>query len=89
MARDQSDREAALSRIRAQLPIDSKLAYADEVIENSGSLDNLHLQVDQLVAKLNRQVGWTFVLSCFPPIGILSALFTLTKRFLFRRRLRI
>ena len=35
--RDGCDREAALQRIRAQLPIESKKAMADIVIDNSGS----------------------------------------------------
>lgn len=44
MKRDGCDREAALARIRAQLPIESKKAMADVVIDNSGSLEETQRQ---------------------------------------------
>jgi dephospho-CoA kinase len=44
MKRDDCDREAALLRIRAQLPIESKKAMADVVIDNSGSLEETQRQ---------------------------------------------
>jgi dephospho-CoA kinase len=48
MARDGCDREAALQRIRAQLPIESKKAMADVVIDNSGSLEETQRQTREL-----------------------------------------
>jgi dephospho-CoA kinase len=42
--RDGCDREAALQRIRAQLPIESKKAMADIVIDNSGSPEETQRQ---------------------------------------------
>ncbi|MCK5439021.1 MAG: dephospho-CoA kinase, partial [Gemmatimonadetes bacterium] len=42
------DREAALARIRAQLPIESKKAMADVVIDNSGSLEETQRQTRML-----------------------------------------
>ncbi len=48
MNRDGCDREAALQRIRAQLPIESKKAMADIVIDNSGSLEETQDQTRML-----------------------------------------
>jgi dephospho-CoA kinase len=48
MKRDGRDREAALARIRAQLPIESKKAMADIVIDNSGSLEETQRQTRML-----------------------------------------
>jgi len=48
MKRDGRDREAALQRIRAQLPIESKKAMADVVIDNSGSLEETQRQTRML-----------------------------------------
>jgi len=48
MNRDGCDREAALQRIRAQLPIESKKALADIVIDNSGTLEETQLQTQML-----------------------------------------
>jgi dephospho-CoA kinase len=48
MLRDGCDREAALERIRAQLPIERKKALADIVIDNSGSLEETRLQTRRL-----------------------------------------
>lgn len=47
MARDGLDREGALARIGAQMPLDQKRAVADLVIDNTGSLAQLEAQVDQ------------------------------------------
>jgi len=48
MRRDGCDRAAALERIRAQLPIESKKALADIVIDNSGSLEETQRQTREL-----------------------------------------
>lgn len=42
------DRETALRRIRAQMPIDEKVKYADVVIDNRGDLASLEARVRQL-----------------------------------------
>lgn len=47
MARDGLPREGALARIGAQMELDQKRAFADLVIENTGSLAQLEAQVDQ------------------------------------------
>ena len=48
MKRDGCDREAALQRIRAQLPIESKKSMADIVIDNSGNLTETRRQTQRL-----------------------------------------
>ncbi|KAH9900964.1 CoaE-domain-containing protein [Cubamyces lactineus] len=86
MKRDNSTREEASSRLNAQLPISEKVQYADLVIDNSGSLQDLERQVDQLVQRLEEDVGWAWRLSwLFPPWGVASAVWTLSWRALRRR----
>jgi len=78
MSRDQSSREDAASRLNSQLPMSEKLKYADEVVDNSGTLENLDIQVNQLLTKLDKEVGQMWRLSwLFPPFGIISAIWTL------------
>lgn len=48
MARDNCSKEAALSRIAAQMPQAEKLTYADVVIDNSDGLNALYECVDAL-----------------------------------------
>ena len=53
MNRDGCDREAALQRIRAQLPIESKKSMADIVIDNSGSLEETQNQTRMLFERFS------------------------------------
>jgi len=78
MNRDNSSREDALSRLRSQLPITEKVEYADQVVENSGSLHDLEMQVDLFVQRLERECGWSWR-ACWliPPLGLLSAVWVL------------
>ncbi|MDJ0785947.1 MAG: dephospho-CoA kinase [Myxococcota bacterium] len=55
--RDGRDREAALERMRAQLPIDEKREMADHVIDNSGSLEETEAQVRAVFAELSGAAG--------------------------------
>lgn len=87
MKRDGSSREAALSRINAQLPLADKLDYADQVIDNSGSLQDLDSQITSLVARMRKEVGWTWRISwLIPPIGLLFGCFKLLWRKIKRSR---
>jgi dephospho-CoA kinase len=45
MARDACSRESALARIRAQRPLADKVAVADHVVDNGGSLEDTRAQV--------------------------------------------
>ncbi|KAK7053831.1 dephospho-CoA kinase-domain-containing protein [Favolaschia claudopus] len=85
MKRDGSSREDASSRLNSQISIDDKVHYADRVIDNSGTPEELEAHVNSLVQSLNRDVGWTWTLSwVFPPLGLLSAVSTLAWRALTR-----
>lgn len=52
MMRDGLDREAAESRLRAQAPLERKLAAADYVIDNGRSLAELFPQIDAVHDKI-------------------------------------
>ncbi len=52
MERDGLSREEALSRIASQMPEDEKRNYADYIIENNGSLEELRKKVRQLFKAL-------------------------------------
>ncbi|KAI0270267.1 CoaE-domain-containing protein [Russula aff. rugulosa BPL654] len=86
MRRDGSTREDARSRLLAQLPIAEKLGYADIVLDNSGTQAELEVQVDELARRLYLEGGWSWrVKWLIPPIGLLSALWTLIWRRVKRR----
>ena len=51
MARDGISRQAIMDRIHRQMSSEKKREMADFVIDNSGSLDELHVQIDQLLER--------------------------------------
>lgn len=54
-ARDRISREAILDRIRRQMPDEEKAALADQRIDNSGSLADLHGQIDRLLERTGHE----------------------------------
>ncbi|KAH0826903.1 dephospho-CoA kinase [Lanmaoa asiatica] len=87
MARDKSPRADASSRLNSQLSITSKIAYADIVIDNSGSLMDLDGEVMSRLGKLERVAGWGWMVSwLLPPVGLLSAVWCLLWRAFKRSR---
>jgi dephospho-CoA kinase len=48
LARDNTTREAALARIRAQMPEAEKRLLADFILENDGTIEQLNAQIDAL-----------------------------------------
>ena len=52
-----SDEAEARRRIAAQTPPEKKLALADWVIDNSGSIDALHARVDEIAEELKTHAG--------------------------------
>lgn len=48
------DRESALNRIKAQMPIDEKLKHADYVVYNSGSVEQTEVEVEKVWKALQR-----------------------------------
>ncbi|KAG8924365.1 hypothetical protein FRC02_010474 [Tulasnella sp. 418] len=86
MKRDSSNREAALSRLNSQLALSSKLEYADHVIDNSGSLQDLESQVIGIVKRLEKDASWTWRLNwLLPPLGLVSGLLCLAGRIIRRK----
>jgi dephospho-CoA kinase len=57
MKRDGCDRDQAMSRIRAQLPIEEKKQLADFVIDNSGTPERTERLVRDLLADLAQRAG--------------------------------
>lgn len=89
MGRDKSSSEDASARLNSQLPIMQKVEYADIVIDNSGSLQDLEQQFHSCVVKLERTAGWSWRLGrFFPPFALISALWTLAWKAVKRSRRR-
>lgn len=55
MKRDGISRGEALNRLKAQLPIEEKVGYADFVINNAGPVTETQRQVDEVWEKLKRE----------------------------------
>lgn len=54
ISRDTLKIDEAMDRIKAQMPIDEKKKFADFIIDNEGSLENTKLQLDFIIAELER-----------------------------------
>jgi dephospho-CoA kinase len=52
MKRDSISREAAENILKAQLPIDEKIGYADYIIHNEGTLEETRIQVETVWVQL-------------------------------------
>src|SRR5262245_5283492 len=57
MRRDAASREQAEAALRAQATRDARLAFADDVIENTGDLAALEARVDELHSDYLRRAG--------------------------------
>lgn len=55
MKRDGSERELTLQKIRSQMPQEQKRMFADYIIDNNGTVEQLYQQVDQIIAKLKSE----------------------------------
>ncbi|KAJ3840177.1 CoaE-domain-containing protein [Lentinula raphanica] len=85
MLRDNSNKDDALSRLNSQIPIDDKLKYSDDRIDNAGGIEELKAKVDEFVETLKKEAGWTWVLSwLIPPYGVASAACVLAWRAIWR-----
>lgn len=51
--RDNTTRQAALARIRAQMPEEEKRLLADDILENNGTFEQLNAQIDALWRRLS------------------------------------
>ena len=69
------------------MPIADKVAYADNVIDNSGTKHELETQIDNLVQRLDAEAGWFWRVSwLLPPVGLVSAGLVLLWRALRQRK---
>lgn len=83
MQRDSSSLEDATSRLNSQLPIAEKVPYADIVIDNSGSPQELDAQVNAIIHKLDSEMGWLWWVGyILPPVSLFSAIWVLATRYL-------
>lgn len=57
MARNGLTKTEALARIHSQMPIDEKLQRADEGIDNAGTIEQTHHQVEVLWQEAQRKAG--------------------------------
>ncbi|KAF8065334.1 dephospho-CoA kinase-domain-containing protein [Lyophyllum atratum] len=88
MSRDSSIREEASARLNSQLPIAEKVAYADVVIDNSGTPQELKAQVDAFVERLDKGMGHLWWIGyVLPFVSLFSAIWILASRRL-RKKLR-
>ncbi|CAL9242207.1 unnamed protein product [Arabidopsis halleri] len=58
MERDGLSEEDARNRVMAQMSLDSKRSKADVVIDNNGSLDDLHQQFDNVLFEIRKPLTW-------------------------------
>ena len=56
-ARDKASAEEVRARIRAQMPLTEKIAVADYVIENTGTLADLEWRTDDVLDAICRKLG--------------------------------
>ena len=81
MSRDNSEEDAAMARIRSQMPIAEKTKYADVVLDNTGELGELQDKINALVQTLEKDVQWTWMIEwLIPPFGLLMAALTMLRR---------
>lgn len=72
----------------SQMPVSKKAEYATTVIDNSGSLTDLEVQVDRAVAKWRRSQGniWWRICWLVPPVGLAAGWVCLFNMWLRARR---
>ncbi len=57
MARDAATEEQAKARIAAQLPLATKVAAADYVIDNGGTREETERRTDEVLGEIRRKAG--------------------------------
>lgn len=58
LARDNSSEEDGRNRVNAQMPLDVKRSKADIVIDNTGSLDDLNEQFQNVLVRVTGPLTW-------------------------------
>ncbi|KAI9188962.1 Dephospho-CoA kinase cab5 [Blastocladiella emersonii ATCC 22665] len=75
MLRDGLDEAAARARMAAQAPMSAKLSLATRVLDNSGSLEELFRQVDELVPRLYPAFLRVWAWRLLPPAAVLGLVY--------------
>ncbi|TFK63767.1 CoaE-domain-containing protein, partial [Pluteus cervinus] len=90
ISRDNSSETDASSRLNSQMPITEKVSYANIVLDNSSTREELESQVSELITLLEKKAGWLWRLSwLIPPVGFVSALITLLWRNTRRSKMKV
>lgn len=58
LARDNSSEDDGRNRVNAQMPLDVKRSKADIVIDNTGSLDDLNEQFQNILVRVTGPLTW-------------------------------
>lgn len=58
LARDNSSEDDGRNRVNAQMPLDVKRSKADIVIDNTGSLDDLNEQFQNVLVRVTGPLTW-------------------------------
>lgn len=66
-------KEQADQRIRSQMPLSAKRARASFVIDNSGTLEQLESQVDDIMQRI-KSSRWPALFQCMSFVGFMSAI---------------
>lgn len=69
----------AAKRVASQMSNEDRNYRADYVLDNSGDLASFHRNIDDVVARVKPGRFFTFI-DLFPPLGLLSAMYTLAVR---------
>lgn len=72
VVRDAADAADVRARIRAQMPLAAKVAVADHVIQNDGTLAELEAKTDEVLAAICRRAGVDLARYPVPPSGRLD-----------------
>lgn len=76
MVRDKLSAKSAEARLAAQHPIEEKVKLASDVIENTGTVEELYTAVDKIVAAWDNEYRYGVSrLWCLPIIVLMGSLF--------------
>lgn len=76
LARDKSSEEDGRNKVNAQMPLDGKRSKADIVIDNTGSLDDLNEQFQNVLVRVTGPLTWYEFWRSRQGVSIILASFT-------------
>lgn len=88
--RNQLSSDQANARISAQAPLDSKLPYADYIVRNETTVEELHAQLKRTTEQLKNDAGWSWFLSRWiPPLGLFKGFLIVLYRIFIKVSMRL